>query len=151
MSVLILSACTFSLDGALIVWQDTNYNVLTGSMVLNELSYITQVLQFRVLKYVYWERLSDYHFYTYNFWRHTVLLLVEMSRRYHQRMRLKCMHTSIIITIPSPSKFEEDINSIIDNINDWFRDNSLSLNFYKMYFLQFRPKNSYEITVFFDR
>jgi len=52
--------------------------------------------------------------------------------------------TSIIITNPSPSKFKEDINNIIDNINDWFRDNSLSLNFYKTYFLQFRPKSSYE-------
>jgi len=35
---------------------------------------------------------------------------------------------SIIITNPSPSKFKEDINNIIDNINDWFRGNSLSLN-----------------------
>jgi len=39
--------------------------------------------------------------------------------------------TSIIITNPSPSKFKEDINNIIDNINDWFRGNSLSLNFDK--------------------
>ena len=53
--------------------------------------------------------------------------------------------TSIIITNPSPSKFEEDINNIIDNTNDWFRGNSLSLNFNKTYFLQFRPKNSYEM------
>ena len=54
--------------------------------------------------------------------------------------------TSIIITNPSPSKFKEDINNIIDNINDWFRSNS-SLNFDKMYFLQFRPKNCYEINI----
>jgi len=53
--------------------------------------------------------------------------------------------TAIIITNPSPSKFKENINNIIDNINDWFRGNSLSLNFDKTYFLQFRPKNSYEI------
>jgi hypothetical protein len=53
--------------------------------------------------------------------------------------------TSIIITHPSPSKFKEDINNIIDNTNDWFRGNSLSLNFDKTYFLQFRSKNSYEI------
>jgi len=52
--------------------------------------------------------------------------------------------TSIIITNPSPSKFKEDISNIIDNINDWFRGNSLSLNLDKTYFLQFRPKNSYE-------
>ena len=53
--------------------------------------------------------------------------------------------TNIIITNPSPSKFKEDINNIIDNINGWFRGNSLSLNFDKAYFLQFRSKNSYEI------
>jgi hypothetical protein len=50
---------------------------------------------------------------------------------------------NIIITNPSPSKFKEDIN----NINNWFRCNSLSLNFNKTYFLQFRPKNSYEIDI----
>ena len=53
--------------------------------------------------------------------------------------------TSIIITNPSSSKFKEGINNIIDNINDWFRGSSLSLNFDKTHFLQFRPKNSYEI------
>jgi len=55
--------------------------------------------------------------------------------------------TSKIITNPSPSKFKEDINNIIDNINDWFRDNSLSLNFDKTYFLQLRLKNSHEINI----
>jgi len=55
--------------------------------------------------------------------------------------------TSILITNPSPSKFKEDINNIIDNINNWFRCNSLSLNFDKPYFLQFRLKNSYEIDI----
>ena len=43
--------------------------------------------------------------------------------------------TSIIITNPSPSKFKEDINNTIDNINDRFRGNPLSLNFDKTYFL----------------
>jgi len=28
--------------------------------------------------------------------------------------------TSIIIANPSPSKFKEDINNIIGNINEWF-------------------------------
>ena len=55
--------------------------------------------------------------------------------------------TSIITANPSPSKFKEDINNVIDNINDWFRSNSSSLNFDKMYSLQFRPKNSYEINI----
>jgi len=43
--------------------------------------------------------------------------------------------TSIIITNPSPSKFKEDINNTVYNINDWFRGNSLSLNFGETYFL----------------
>jgi len=43
--------------------------------------------------------------------------------------------TSIIIADPSPSEFKEDINNIIDNINDWFISNSISLNFDKTYFL----------------
>jgi len=55
--------------------------------------------------------------------------------------------TSIIISNPSPSKLKEDINNVIDNINSWFRCNSLSLNFDKTYFLQFRPKNSYELDI----
>jgi hypothetical protein len=55
--------------------------------------------------------------------------------------------TSIIIINPSPSKFLEGINTIIDNINDWFRSNSLSLNLDKIYFLQFRPQNSCEINM----
>ena len=54
---------------------------------------------------------------------------------------------SIIIANPSPSKYKEDINNIIDNINDQFRGNSLSLNCDKTYFLQFSPKNSYEINI----
>jgi hypothetical protein len=33
---------------------------------------------------------------------------------------------------------------MIDNINDWFRSNSLSLNFDKTCFAQFRLKNRYE-------
>jgi len=53
MSIFVLSFFTFSMDNALIVCQDTNYNVLSGSMILNELSYITQVFQFHVLKYVH--------------------------------------------------------------------------------------------------
>jgi hypothetical protein len=55
--------------------------------------------------------------------------------------------TSIIITNPSPSKFKEDINNIIDNINDQVRSKSLSLNFDKTYFLQFRPKSISESNI----
>jgi len=55
--------------------------------------------------------------------------------------------TNIKITNPSPSKYKDDINNIFDNTNDWFRGNSLSLNFDKTYFLQFRLINSYEINL----
>jgi hypothetical protein len=48
--------------------------------------------------------------------------------------------TSIIITNPSLTKFKKDINSITDNVNDWFRGNSLSLYCDKNLILQFRPK-----------
>ena len=48
--------------------------------------------------------------------------------------------TSIIIINPNPSVFKDDINNINDDINDWFRGNSLALTSYKTYFLQFRPK-----------
>jgi len=39
------------------------------------------------------------------------------------------------------------VNNIIDNINDWFRGNSLSLYFDKIYFLQIRTKNSNAINI----
>jgi environmental stress-induced protein Ves len=55
--------------------------------------------------------------------------------------------TSVIIANLIPSKFKEDINDIIDDKNDWFRSNSLSLNFDKTDFVQFRPKNRYETNV----
>jgi hypothetical protein len=48
------------------------------------------------------------------------------------------------IANPSTAKFKEDINNIIDNINDCFRSNSLSLKFDKTYFVQYRTKNRYE-------
>jgi len=52
--------------------------------------------------------------------------------------------TSTIITNPSPSEFKEGIRNIIDDINDWIRSNSLSLNFDETYFVQLRCKNRYE-------
>jgi hypothetical protein len=53
--------------------------------------------------------------------------------------------TSTIITNPSPSKFKEDIENIIDDTNNWFRSNSLSLNFDETYFVQFRPKTDMKL------
>jgi len=42
---------------------------------------------------------------------------------------------------------KKDINNIIDNINDWFKVNSLSLNFDRTYFLQFMSINIHEINI----
>jgi len=39
------------------------------------------------------------------------------------------------------------INNIVENINDWFSGNSLSLYFDKTYFLQFRTKKIHEINI----
>jgi hypothetical protein len=58
--------------------------------------------------------------------------------------------TSIIIAIPSLSKFKEDIKNIIDNINEWFKVNS-SLSFDKTYFVQFMTNNSHEINIKINR
>jgi hypothetical protein len=41
--------------------------------------------------------------------------------------------TSIVISKPSPIEFLNDINKVFGNINDWFKINSLSLNFDKTY------------------
>ena len=44
-----------------------------------------------------------------------------------------------------PHNLKKDIDNIIDNINDWFKVNSLSLNFDRTSFLQFMSKNIHEI------
>ena len=79
-------------------------------------------------------------FYTWSF---VLLNLYKWSSKYNSRPT----ETDSIITNLSPSKFKEVINNITENINDWFRGNSLSLNFDKTYFLQFRPKNSHQINI----
>ena len=56
---------------------------------------------------------------------------------------------SIITAVPSPSKFKKHIKNIIDNINDWFKVNSLSFD--KTYFLQFMTNNSHEINIKINR
>jgi len=50
--------------------------------------------------------------------------------------------TSMIITNPNPSKFEKSVNKIIQDINEWFNTNLLSLNLDKTYFIQFVTKNN---------
>ena len=81
-------------------------------------------------------------------WSFVLLTLYKWSSEYNSWLiETFADDTNIITANPSSSKFKEDINNIIDNINDWFRGNSLSLNFDKTYFLQFRPKNSHEINI----
>ena len=53
--------------------------------------------------------------------------------------------TSMIITNPSPSNFERSVNKVIQDINDWFNTNLLSLNLDKTHFIQFVTKNSSSI------
>jgi len=48
----------------------------------------------------------------------------------------------MIITNPSPSNFEKSVNKVIQDINDRFNTNLLSLNLDKTHFIQFVTKNS---------
>jgi hypothetical protein len=50
--------------------------------------------------------------------------------------------TSMIITTPNPSNFKKSINKIIQDINEWFNTDLLSLNLDKTHFVQFVTKNS---------
>jgi len=53
--------------------------------------------------------------------------------------------TSIIITNPNPLNFEKRVNKIIQDINEWFNRNLLSLNLDKTHFIHFVTKNSSSI------
>jgi len=50
--------------------------------------------------------------------------------------------TSMIITNPNPLNFEKSVNKIIQDINEWFNTNLLSLNLDKTHFVHFVTKNS---------
>ena len=50
--------------------------------------------------------------------------------------------TSIIITSPNPTNFENSVNKIFHDINRWFNTNLLSLNLDKTHYMQFVTKNS---------
>jgi len=51
--------------------------------------------------------------------------------------------TSMIITNPNPSNFEKkSVIKIIQDINEWFNINLVSLKLDKMHFIQFVTKNS---------
>jgi len=53
--------------------------------------------------------------------------------------------TSTIITNPNPLNFEKIVNKIIQDINEWFNTNLLSLNLDKTHFIHFVTKNSSSI------
>ena len=63
------------------------------------------------------------------------------------KLVLFAFDTNTITASSGPSKFKEDINNIIDNINDWFKVNSLSFNFDKTNFLKFMTKINHEISI----
>jgi len=53
--------------------------------------------------------------------------------------------TSFIITNPSTSEFAINVNKILADINEWFRNNLLFLNLNKTKYLQFRKKNTHKL------
>jgi len=54
--------------------------------------------------------------------------------------------TSFIITNPSPIELSDKLNEVFTNINEWFRNNLLFLNFNKTSYLQFQTKNSQKLS-----
>jgi len=45
--------------------------------------------------------------------------------------------TSFIITNPSPTEFANKLNKVLADVNEWFKNNLLSINFNKTMYLQF--------------
>jgi hypothetical protein len=50
--------------------------------------------------------------------------------------------TSIFITSPNLTNFENNVNKIFQDVNRWFSTNVLSINIDKTYYMQFITKNS---------
>ena len=53
--------------------------------------------------------------------------------------------TSFTITNPSPIEFANKLNKVFADVNEWFRNNLLSLNLNKTTYLQFQTKNSQKL------
>jgi hypothetical protein len=53
---------------------------------------------------------------------------------------------SIIVTNHFATEFTNNINTVLGNINDWFRINLLPLYFQKTYYLQFVTKTVIKLT-----
>ena len=56
-----------------------------------------------------------------------------------------CNNTEYIITHPSPIEFANILNRIIADVNEWFKNNLLSINLDKTTYLQFWTKNSQKL------
>jgi len=54
--------------------------------------------------------------------------------------------TSFIIINPSPIEFADKLNKVFSNINEWFRNKLLFLNFNKTTYFQFWTKNSQKLS-----
>ena len=52
--------------------------------------------------------------------------------------------TSIIFTHPNYMEFENEFNKLFSNITRWFQTNSLSLNFKKTHFMDFRTSSRHK-------
>ena len=53
--------------------------------------------------------------------------------------------TSILVTNPNKIDFNININQTFLDINTWFKDNLLSLNFNNIHYLEFRTKHYYNV------
>lgn len=49
---------------------------------------------------------------------------------------------SIIVTNPNPTDFKNDISTVFEHINVWFKVNLISWNFDKTYYIQLTTKNN---------
>ena len=56
-------------------------------------------------------------------------------------------NTSLLITGSNPVQFLTKVNTVFDDINEWFRSNLMFLNFDKTHFLQFWTKNSQKLNL----
>jgi hypothetical protein len=53
--------------------------------------------------------------------------------------------TSFIIAIPSPIELANKLNKLFADVNEWFRNNLLSLNLNKTTYLQFQTTNTQKL------
>jgi len=50
--------------------------------------------------------------------------------------------TSVLITNPNNIQFKSDLNVVFGQLNNWFKDNLLTLNFDKTYLIQFTNQST---------